>query len=75
MAFAFLPDQSEAPNQRHLTQIKGLDRLIHPTIALTPEAISPDCDQALRNAISLVLSRAECDEPKLSNRCITRRFC
>ena len=28
--------------------------LIHPTVALIPEAISADCDQDLRNAISLV---------------------
>ena len=35
-----------------LGQIKGLYSLIHPIIGIAPGAISTDCDQALRNAIS-----------------------
>jgi hypothetical protein len=34
-----------------LTEIKGLYNVIQPTIGLIPEAISTDCDQALRNAL------------------------
>jgi hypothetical protein len=37
-----------------LTQIKGPFNIISPTVALDPGAISTDCDQALRNAISVV---------------------
>jgi hypothetical protein len=54
VAFAFLLDESELSYQWALTQIKGLYTLIQPTIALALEAISTDCDQALRNAISKV---------------------
>ena len=54
IAFAFLPDESESSYQWALTQIKELYTLIQPAVALTPEAISTDCDQALRNAISLI---------------------
>ena len=54
IAFAFLPDESETSYSWALEQIKGLYNRIYPMIALTPEAISTDCDQALRNAISKI---------------------
>jgi hypothetical protein len=54
VAFAFLPDQTEAAYSWALAHIRGLFSLIHPTIGLLPGSISTDCDQALRNAISKV---------------------
>lgn len=54
VAFAFLPDQSEATYNRALTELKSLFDLISPVIGLTPPAISTHCDQALRNAIATI---------------------
>jgi hypothetical protein len=58
IAFAFLPDETEGSYTWALEQIKALYTQITPTVTLTPEAISTDCDQALRNAISKVFPRS-----------------
>ena len=54
MGFAFLPDQTKPTYIWALEKIKELYSLISPTVALDPGTISTDCDQALRNAISVV---------------------
>jgi hypothetical protein len=54
VAFAFLPDESEGSYQWALANLKGLFNLLHPTQQIRPSVISTDCDQALRNAISLI---------------------
>jgi hypothetical protein len=59
----FLPNETEASYTWALTQIQELYSFIQPTFGFalieplpSPGAISTDCDQALRNAISVVLS-------------------
>lgn len=54
IAFAFLPNQSKEKYEWALKKIKGLFELIIPAINVFPSSISTDCDQALRNAISMV---------------------
>ena len=54
IAFAFLPDQSEGSYRWALANLKGLFNLLHPLVGISPGAVSTDCDQALRNAISSI---------------------
>ena len=53
IAFAFLPGKTEAIYIWALEQVKELYGRVMPasTVMLTPEAISTNCDRALRNAI------------------------
>lgn len=59
VAFAFLPDETEASYTWALTETKSLFILIQPTISLLPGSISTDCDQALRNAIWKVFPESQ----------------
>jgi hypothetical protein len=54
VAFAFLPDESEGSYQWALANLKGLFDLLHPIQQIRPSVISTDCDQVLRNAISVI---------------------
>ena len=55
ISFAFLPDQTEESYKWALSCVKELFISLNtPTIIVGPRAISTDCDQALRNAISIV---------------------
>jgi MULE transposase domain len=54
IAFAFLPDQSEGSYRWALANLKDLFNLLHPLVGISPGAVSTDCDQALRNAISSI---------------------
>ena len=53
--FTFLPDQKEESYTWALNCIKELfSKLNTPTIIIRPGVIATDCDQALRNAITIV---------------------
>ena len=54
IAFAFLPDESEGLYQWAQANLKGLFDLLQPIQQVRPSVISTDCDQVLRNAISLI---------------------
>ena len=59
ICFAFLPDQKEESYTWALGCIKELfNKLNTPTIIIGPSAIATDCDQALRNAVSIVFSES-----------------
>ena len=59
ICFAFLPDQKEESYTWALGCIKELfNKLNTPTIIIDPSAIATDCDQALRNAVSIVFSES-----------------
>ena len=54
IAFASLPDQSEGSYRWALGSLKGLFNLLYPTVGISPSAVSTDCDNGLRNAISSI---------------------